>query len=545
MKLLSEIIFLLCAAHFSAIAADTRAGSAALQAHIEFLADDLLEGRETGTRGYNIAAKYVASQFAMAGLMPVGDRETYMQRVPVRSALLDADSAVFEIIGPNGVERFKYGEDAVVFPSRQLASSDATAEIVYAGHGIVAPRFGIDDFANLDVAGKFVLVLAGAPNGLPGDEAAHFANLRLKQDLAASRGAIGLITLQTPANEKTFRFAQHAVNLRSRSYAWLDDAGKPHGGGTAVPYTATVSIVGSDKLLARAGTTLMASIERAEKKLSPSSLGFSATLHIARTSQLHEALSSNVVGMIEGSDASLKREYIVLTAHLDHLGIAQGKSGDNIHNGALDNAAGVAVLMESARLIAAMPIKPKRSILFAAVTGEEAGQLGSEYFVNRAKAAGLILVANINVDMPILLYNFRDVFAFGAEHSTVGDTVASVARSMNISVSVDPQPAKRRFTRSDQYSFVKAGIPAVSLTTGLHSTEEDGVGTKAREAFELAHYHRVSDDTSRPIHYDAGAKLANLHAAIAFELANAPASPKWKAGSFFGDTFGRDQMRSR
>ena len=180
-----------------------------------------------------------------------------------------------------------------------------------------------------------------------------------------------------------------------------------------------------------------------------------------------------------------------------------------------------------------------------AVTGEEAGQLGSEYFVNRAKAAGLILVANMNVDMPILLYNFRDVFAFGAEHSSVGDTVASVSRSMNISVSADPQPAKRRFTRSDQYSFVKAGIPAVSLTTGLHSTEEDGVGAKAREAFELTHYHRVSDDTSRPIHYDAGAKLATLHAAIAFELANAPASPKWKAGSFFGDTFGRDQMRSR
>ena len=534
-------------ASFTADAAEQRAilvaNKSAIKSHVEFLADDLLEGRETGTRGYAIAARYVASQFAGAGLTPGGAAGSFLQDLSFRSTQLEPDSAEFTMVGPGGeVERYKSGEDFVVFPSRRAASTEASAAAVFVGHGIVAPHLGIDDYAGLGVQGKFVFVLAGGPSVLPGDEGAHFSNVRLKQEIAAVRGAIGLITLQTPANEKVFRFAQTVQSLQSRSFAWLDSERKPHGGSTALAYTATLSIAGAEKFLARAGLKLVDLVARAEQKLPPPSLGIEAIVRIARKSRLQDASSPNVVGVIGGTDTMLKDEYVVLTAHLDHLGIAQGKTGDNIHNGALDNAMGVAVITEAARLIAGLPSPPKRSILFVALTGEEAGLLGSEYFVNRAQAAGHNLVANINIDMPVLLYDFRDVCAFGAEHSSLGEIVAAVARSRGIPVSPDPKPERRRFTRSDQYSFVKAGIPAAFLNTGIHAIGEegagDGVGQKVREDFELKHYHRVSDDTSAPINYDAAARFAALTAAIAVEIANQPARPQWKPGNFFGDTFG-------
>lgn len=543
MKSLLLALLVLEVTSTGALAADVHADRGTIKAHVEFLADDLLEGRETGTRGYAIAARYVASQFARAGLKPGGDAGSFLQGVPFRSTQLEADSAMFALIGPGDIERFKFGEDFVVFPSRHAGTTDASAGAVYAGYGVVAPHLGIDDYAGLDVQGKFVFVLGGSPDSFPGDEGAHFSNLRLKQEVAAARGAIGLITLQTPANEKLFHFAQTLQSLRSRAFAWLDADGKPHGGSTAVAYAGTLSISGAEKFLARAGLKLADLVAKADQKLPLPVLPRETTVRIARKSQLQDASSPNVVGIVEGADAVLKHEYVVMTAHLDHLGIAQGKTGDNIFNGALDNATGVAVITEAARLIAALPSGPKRSIVFVALTGEEAGLLGSEYFVSRSLAAGLTLVANVNIDMPVLLYDFRDVCAFGAEHSSLGALVTRVAGSRSIPVSPDPKPERRRFTRSDQYSFVKAGVPAAFLNTGVHAIGEDGAGQKARDAFELKHYHRVSDDTSVPINYDAAARFASLSTAIAIEIANAPERPQWNAGNFFGDTFGNGMGR--
>ena len=543
MKSFLLVCLILSTATVNVSAAELRGSPASIKANVAFLADDLLEGRETGTRGYDIAARYVASQFAQAHLRPGGDAGSFLQHVPFRSTRLTPDaasqSAVFDLTGPDDGTRFKFGDDFFVIPSRHAAGTDATAEIVYAGHGIVAPHLGVDDYAGLDARGKFVVALVGSPTFFSGDQAAHFASPRLKQEVAAARGAIGLITLQTPANEKLFPFAQTVQTLQFRTFAWLDAGGNPHGGGTAVPHAATLSVAGAEKFLARAGVKLTDLVARAAQKLPPLIVTMNAIVRIARKSELQDASSANVIGIIEGSDAVLKHEYVVMTAHLDHLGIAQGKTGDNIYNGALDNATGVAVITEAARLIADLPSRPKRSIAFVAVTAEEAGLLGSEYFVSRSQAAGLALVANINVDMPILTYDFRDICTFGGEHSTVGELAARVAQSMGVSVSPDPKPERRRFIRSDQYSFVKAGIPAAFLNTGVHSTTEDGAGQKAREEIELKHYHRVSDDLSLPINYDAAARFAGLGAAIVIELANASARPQWKAGDFFGETFGK------
>jgi hypothetical protein len=523
----------------AAVVAVADADPVAIQAHVEFLADDLLEGREAGTRGYDLAARYVASQFARNGLRPGGDAGTFLQRVQLRSTQLVPNTSTFELWGPGEVERYAFGEEYVVLPSRHAASTDATADIVYAGHGIVAPHLGVDDYAGLDVKGKFVVVLAGTPSFIAGDQASHFANPRLKQELAAERGAAGVITLQTPANDKLFPFAQIPRTLHLfRSFAWLDMQGAPRGGGTAVPHVATLAVAGAEKFLGRAGVKLAELVARAEQRLPPQRLEMNAQARIARKSRLQDLSSANVVGVIKGSDPLLEREHVVVSAHLDHLGIALGTTGDRIHNGALDNATGVAVITEAARLIAAMPIRPKRSIVFVALTGEEAGLLGSEHFVNHSHLTGMALVANLNVDMPILTYDFRDVCAFGAEHSSIGDLIARVAQSMGVPVSPDPKPERRRFTRSDQYSFVKAGIPAAFLNTGVHSITEDGAGQRARDEIESKHYHRVNDDTSLPIHYGAAARFARLGAAIVVELANAPTRPQWRAGNFFGETFG-------
>jgi Zn-dependent M28 family amino/carboxypeptidase len=515
------------------------AAPAEIKAHVEFLADDLLEGREPGTRGYDLAARYVAIQFARAGLRPGGDAGTFQQRVPLRSTLLVPEASAFELVVAGSVERYRLGEDFVVPPSRQVEHSEVTADVVYAGHGVVAPHLGIDDYARLDVNGKLVVVLAGTPRFLLGDEAAHFASPRLKQELAAERGAIGVITLQTPINEMQLPFAQILRSLQFRTFAWLDAAGVPRGGGTAVPHLATLSVAGAGKFLARAGVSLADLTARANQKLPPSAVEIAAKVRIARKSRLQDLSSANVVGVIEGGDATLRHETVVMTAHLDHLGMAPTTSGDRIYNGALDNATGVAVIAEAARLISALPSRPKRSIVFVALTGEEAGLMGSEFFVHHAHAAGRTLVANLNIDMPILTYDFHDICAFGAEHSSIGDLIAQVAQARGVPLSPDPRPQRRRFTRSDQYSFVKAGIPAAFLNTGVHSTTEEGAGQRAREEIEMKHYHRVSDDTSLPIHYDAAARFASLGAAILVELANAPQRPHWKAGNFFGETFGK------
>jgi len=524
----------------SAVAAPTGADALTIRSHVEFLADDLLEGREAGTRGHDIAARYVASQFARSGLLPAGDAGGFLQRLRLRATRLLPDAAEFELAGPGEPQRYSYGADFVPLPSRDAGSTDASAEIVYAGHGIVAPHLGLDDYAGLDAKGKFVLVLAGSPRLMSGDQAAHFASPRLKQELAAAHGAIGLITLQTPANEAQFGFAQLLRTLQDfRSYAWLDASGKPQGGATAVPHLATLSVTGAEKLLNRAGMRLAELIARADQGLPPPRLAFGTKLRIARKSQLQDMASTNVLGRIEGSDALLKHEHVVVTAHLDHLGMAPGATGDKVYNGALDNATGVAVISEAARLIAALPARPRRSILFVASTAEEAGLLGSEYFVNQAQAAGLTLVANLNVDMPILTYDFLDVCAFGAEHSSMGELLLRVAQSHGVPVSPDPKPERRRFTRSDQYSFVKAGIPAAFLNTGLHSRSEPGAGQRARDEIESKHYHRVSDDGTLPINYDAAARFADLTAAMLVELANTPTRPQWKPGNFFGETFGR------
>lgn len=518
----------------------------AYRAHVEFLADDLLEGRDTGSRGYDIAAKYVASQFAMNGALPMGDRKpegrSYLQVIPFRSSLLDQSSPVFEIRDRAGkVERWTFAEDYYASSNYYTPDATLTAPLVYVGYGIVAPRFGIDDYAGLDAKGKIVVMLTGAPTSLPGEEAAHYSSGLLKRETALAAGAVGIISLQTPASEAVFPFVLGKQYLGLPRLTWLDQAGQPRRFDPRISQGVSLSLKAAERLLGHANATLADLVAAADEKKPPARLDFGLTVRIEHKAILKDVTSSNVVAVIPGSDPKLKDEYVVYMAHLDHIGLAVHpglKPGDDrINNGAIDNATGVATLLEMARIFAAGE-RPKRSILLLAVTGEEKGLIGSDYFAMFPTVERSQLAAVINLDMPILLFDFRDLVAFGIEHSTMDGPTRRAVEKRGLSLTPDPWPNQRIFTRSDQYSFVRQGIPSIFLTLGIHSFQKDGEGQIAFNTFMQKYYHRPTDEITLPIRWDAALRFVQVNVDIGREVANAPERPQWRPGNFFADTFG-------
>jgi Zn-dependent M28 family amino/carboxypeptidase len=263
-----------------------------------------------------------------------------------------------------------------------------------------------------------------------------------------------------------------------------------------------------------------------------------SSVKMASKSRHEEITSPNIIASIEGSDPTLKDEYVVFSAHLDHIGVSSHDDHeDKINNGALDNASGVSILLETARLLSTMPENPKRSILFVVVTGEEKGLLGSSYFATNPTVPVMQMVANVNLDMPLILYPFADVIAFGATHSSLGPIVASAAKKIDLSLSDDPMPDQALFTRSDHYSFVKAGVPSVFLMTGFQSKDPEIDGGAVFGDFLKNHYHQHSDEITLPINYDAAASFAEVNMMIGLEIANGEKRPTWNQGDFFGKTF--------
>ena len=407
------------------------------------------------------------------------------------------------------------------------------AQMVFAGFGIVAPDFKRDDYASLDVKGKIVVLLAGAPTTLPTEERAHYANIVSKREMAAKLGAVGIILVDTPTREKVWSFAERTTDWRYRGATWLNSAGVPWYPGSAAPVLASISLIGAAKLFdgipGGADTVLAASESKAGN---PKRMALLSTARIALKNEINRVMSSNVAGLLEGSDPVLKDQVIVLSGHLDHTGICPEVKGDTICNGAMDNAMGIASMIEVAHGFKHLKARPKRSILFLAVTAEEKGLVGSEYFAQNPTMPQANLVANVNLDMPIVTYDFTDVVAFGAERSSIGPAVARAGASMGISLVPDPQPEQGRFTRSDHYRFVQQGIPSVFLVTG-----PGGKGAVAGAEFRMTNYHQPSDDMNLPFNWGATEKFVGLNLAIARDLADAADRPRWKKGDFFGTLY--------
>jgi len=506
---------------------------AAIKAHMGFLADDLMEGREAGTRGYDIAANYVAAQYAQLGVKPAGDTGSYLQQVPL-TAYRAASEGGISYTGADGKSgALTFGEDYIPSAQARRTEVSLTAPLVFVGYGMVAPERGRDDYAGLDVKGKIVVVLTGAPSGLQTEERAHYGNTNVKRAQAAAHGAVGMLTMPTTSYEKRRPFQRGVKDYQEWRMTWRDAQDQPYVRGGESPGLSTLSLKGAAKLFTGAPSSLETVLAAAE---TPAGLVKGFDLPIQVTVQLKTEIekrqSSNVVGLIEGADPTLKAQVIVLSAHLDHLGL-HGDGPDRNNNGALDNASGVATLLEVARGFKEARTKPKRSILLLAVTAEEKGLIGSEYFAHNPTVPKANLAADVNLDMPILLYEFQDVVAFGADRSSIGPAVARAAGRVGIALSPDPLPEEGLFTRSDHYRFVEQGVPSVFLMTGFKNGGEKGF-----KDFLATHYHKPNDDLNQPIDYQAAARFALVNYEIARELADAPARPSWNKGDFFGTLFG-------
>ncbi|WP_213980144.1 M20/M25/M40 family metallo-hydrolase [Sphingomonas sp. dw_22] len=507
-----------------------------VRAHIEFLADDALEGRDAGTRGYTIAARYVASRFRALGLQPGGPDGSWYQQVPLAEYALDASKPATLTIGGKS---FANGTDILMggTPRGGGGTQTLTANAVFVGYGLDAPKLGHDDYAGVDVAGKFAVMLMALPTGLP--DAPALMNKR--GDIAAAHGAIGVIYL-VGDGEQTKAFPWTAANgyYARPQTSWLTPEGTPPG----IDPRIQIGFYANDKVARAlfAGSPIdpdtMFSAAKRNDAL-PHSAPLAARLTAARTSKVKWMTSPNVMGLLPGSDPALSREVVLLTAHLDHEGLNPELKGDQIYNGAMDNAAGTAAMLEAARGFAQSGRRPKRSILFVSLTAEEDGLLGSDYLAHYPVAADGKVVADVNLDMPILLYDFQDVVAFGAEHSTLGPIVERAAAKMGVALSPDPMPEEQLFVRSDHYSFVKAGVPSVFLVTGFRNG-----GEKAFRDFLKTHYHKVSDQADLPFDWAAGAKFARINYLIAREIADAPEAPRWYAGNAFGDRFAPDASKA-
>jgi Zn-dependent M28 family amino/carboxypeptidase len=508
--------------------------AAAIKAHMSFLADDLLEGRESGTRGYDIAANYVASQYAVMGVKPAGDNGSYLQQVPL-TAYRSANEGGVSYTGADGKSgALAFGEDYLPSAQARQAETSVTAPLVFVGYGIVAPERGRDDYAGLDVKGKIVVLLSGAPSGLQTEIRAHYSNTNVKRAEAARRGAVGVLTMPTTSSEKRRPFARGVGNYQEWKMTWNDAKGVAYVRGAEAPSLVGLSLKGAAKLFSGAPTSLddvLAAAETPDGVVKGFDLPTNVTVQLK--TEIEKRQSSNVVGLIEGSDPTLKAQTIILSAHLDHLGI-HGKDADKINNGALDNASGIATMLEVARGFKEAKTKPKRSVVLLAVTAEEKGLIGSEYFANNPTVPKAGIAADVNLDMPVLLYDFQDVIAFGADRSTIGPAVARAAGRVGITLSADPMPEEGLFTRSDHYRFVEQGVPSVFLMTGFKNGGEKGF-----KDFLATHYHKPNDDLNQPINYEAGARFALVNYQIARELADMPARPAWNKGDFFGNLFGK------
>ena len=517
---------------------DDTASAANIRAHITFLASDLLQGRDTGSPGYDIAANYVAAQFAQLGLKPAGANGTFFQPVPL-VAVRPRDEGRYVLKAKDGTEvTLTFGDDYMVARPFGPETRKLSAPMVFVGFGVVAPEKKRDDYKGLDLKGKIVVVLSGAPSAWQTEERAYYANGRTKREQAAKRGAVGMISLYLPADEKRRPFAESKRDWQHWAMNWRKPDGAPNDTAPETPSLGSLSLQGAEKLFAGARVPYAKIAEAAEKPQGETPrFALATSLDVTLHTETRMSESANVAAMLEGSDPTLKSEVVVLSAHLDHIGISPPLNGDSINNGALDNAAGIATMLEVARAFKESGKVPRRSVLFLAVTGEEKGLLGSEYFARNPTVPATSLAANVNLDMPVLTYAFTDVVAFGADRSTLGPAVARAAAKTGVALSPDPMPEEGLFTRSDHFRFVEAGIPSIFLMTGFQNGGEAGV-----RGFLASCYHKPCDDLALPINYEAGARFAVINYGIAREIADGDARPVWKKGDFFGGKFARPAL---
>lgn len=506
-----------------------------MHGHVAFLADDALEGREAGTRGFDLAAVYVASQFQAIGLQPAGG-DGWRQPVRLIERSLMGSPAVSWTDAEGVVHAWNADEHILIAASVRAGAATLDAPLVFAGYGVEAPEYGVNNYDGIDARGKIVVIMRGTPAAMPSEVAAHLSTTAL--EVAQAHGAAGVIQIGNRRDMANFPWAMLAGYVSGPQLSAADPQGRPV---TRSPEIAVTGLLGHSAaavLLSGAPMTLEGLLDAAHEGAALPSFALPGNLEVRLETAFKATESANIVGLLPGTDPGLAGQPILVTAHLDHEGVDDDESkGDRIYNGAMDNASGVAAMIEAARILAASP--PRRPVMFVALTAEEKGLLGAAYMAANPLTPNADIAAVVNLDMPILTYDFQDMVAFGAEQSTLGGMVAKAAIAEGLTLTPDPMPEERLFVRSDHYEFVKAGVPAVFLATG-----PGGPGAASTADFLANHYHQPSDDLNLPIDWNAAAKFARLNAAIIRSIGDAEQRPLWREDSFFGRTFAPDAPKA-
>jgi Zn-dependent M28 family amino/carboxypeptidase len=507
-----------------------------IETHVRFLSDDLLEGRGTGQRGGDIAAEYIAAQFALYGLKPAGDNGSYLQKVPMVGITPGADTR-FTLIPSSGQSTnlkpldLKPLDEYVAYDQTQQPESDVDAEIVYVGYGIEAPEYNWDDYKGVDVKGKVLLMLVNEP---PSDDPKFFTGKALtyygrwvyKYEEAARKGAVGAILIHqtemasypwdvvrnSNSGEKSDLKLDGTPRLKAAAWIHLDIARK----------VATAAGMNLDKMMADAQS----------RDFKPVAMKFRLSAHM--TSKIRPFESNNVIAVLPGSDAVLKNEGVMYTAHYDHLGIRPDMPGDNIYNGAMDNATGCGILMEIARTYAGAAEKPRRSIYFASVTAEEQGLLGSEYLGKHPPIPASKISLDLNYDDVRPLGAAEEVQVSGAERTTFYPAVQAIAQDFRFKIRPDAHPEAGHYYRSDHFSLARVGVPSFSINEGIKFKGHDEVWGLAQDAdYTAHHYHQPSDEYHPGLDWTSDAAMARFGFALGWEAANQPHLVDWKKGDEF------------
>lgn len=508
-----------------------------MRSPLSYLAADEREGRMTGSRGYDESAQYVADQFAAMGLEP-GGTDGWLQPVLFITRMIDVENSGVILHKRSGDLDLEWEKDLIVYADSLRAENTIRAEVVFAGFGVHAPELGYSDYDGIDVRGKIVARFVGAPATFPSTERAHYSSGRTKAAELVSRGAIGEIGLMSRLEEKRSPWEEYTRNLGTQpDLSWIDESGDVADFHPELQGHAMFNRHSAEQLFDGSPLTLEAALDAADRAR-PSSMALGVEVTMYRRAEHGRITSPNVIGILRGSDPELSKEYVVYSTHLDHLGTGSPVEGDSIYNGMYDNALGVAVTLEIARALASLPAPPRRSIVFVAVTGEEHGLLGSDYFAHYPTVPSSAIVANVNIDMPLMLFPLDTVVGYGAEHSSLEGLTAAEAKKEGFELTPDPYPDEVYFIRSDQYSFVRQGIPAVYFAEGIGSSDPAVDGRAVQELFFDTHYHHPSDDLSRPIEWETTLRFARAGARIGYRIAMEEQRPTWNEGDFFGEKFG-------
>ncbi|WP_373398458.1 M28 family peptidase [Algoriphagus halophilus] len=498
-----------------------------IKRHIAILADDSLRGRLPGTPEYDIAMMYVEDQYQSMGIKPLGNKDgnSYLQPMTFRKSIIDESSSYLIL---NNQDTAQVGVEYFFLGNSSSPEIEFEGELVIAGYGIDATQFGYNDFENLEVKDKIVLVYNGGPDALPATERAHFSNSNTKIQTLSEKGALGIIFTTFPEGRGSFkgnydRYSKGgivSVKMPDGEYAGRSNYGNmKFGGYFDWEFIRKITANDVDLILEK---YLQGEVTQPKNNIS---------LKGKVVNNFSEFESSNVVGVLEGTE--LKNEYVIHTAHLDHVGVGTPVNGDSIYNGAHDNASGISAMLEIARLYSELPSKPKRSVIFAAVTAEEMGLLGSMYLAENPVVPSESIVANVNTDMPTMVGPLVSVEPLGAEQSSIMKIVERSTSLLGLKIDEDHLPEEVRFVRSDNYSFVKAGIPALRMKFGIQ-TEDSPTGLDSAISHMMSQiYHKPSDELGESFNFEGAKTYVELQFMNSYLINTSEARPTWNEHSFF------------